>query len=121
MMNETIMLIIKIGIIILAGIMLGLIMRKVNKFADKNIKENTEYKMKIEFYEDWWRMMNDKRLKEIEENLKKEDEYDLMSWGSKDTIKELLKHIKYLKNKVNKKWNLDAESVKNLQVGKTDS
>jgi len=48
-------------------------------------------------------MMNDKRLKEIEENLKKEDEYDLMSWGSKDTIKELLKHIKYLKNKVNKK------------------
>jgi len=52
MMNETIMLIIKIGIIILAGIMLGLIMRKVNKFADKNIKENTEYKMKIEFYED---------------------------------------------------------------------
>ena len=49
MIEETI---IKICIIIFAGILLGLVMRKVNKFASKNIRENTEYKLKIEFYED---------------------------------------------------------------------
>lgn len=44
--------IIILTVILIVGIGLGLIMRKVNRFGEKNIRENTEYKIKIKFYED---------------------------------------------------------------------
>jgi len=42
--------------------------------------------------------MNKKELLEIERKLEEEDEYDCLTWGSKGTIRKLLKYIKYLKS-----------------------
>jgi len=53
--------------------------------------------------------MKESDLISIELNLQQEDEYDSLCWGSKDTIRNLLKYVKSLKRKIRKLESTQSE------------
>ena len=59
--------------------------------------------------------MEKEELEKIEKDSYKQDEYDCMAWGSKLTIRELLKHIKEMKEPKKPRF-LKVETVLGLTI-----